>query len=95
MASRKSAIVVMVLTVGLMAGCGTGSVSKEERDTLFKQAQASRQEWNKVDPAFEAFAKEVMAMPSSQRSPKAALSLAGLVVRVWSMRRGSTSVTPT
>ena len=58
MASRKSAIVVMVLTVGLMAGCGTGSVSKEERDTLFKQAQASRQEWNKVDPQFEAFAKK-------------------------------------
>jgi lipid-binding SYLF domain-containing protein len=58
MASRKSAIVVMVLAMGLMAGCGTGSVSKEERDTLFKQAQASRQEWNKVDPQFEAFAKK-------------------------------------
>jgi lipid-binding SYLF domain-containing protein len=58
MQSKTRAIVVMVLTVGLMAGCGTGSVSKEERDTLFKQAQASRQEWNKVDPQFEAFAKK-------------------------------------
>jgi hypothetical protein len=55
---QTRAIVVMVLTVGLMAGCGTGSVSKEERDTLVKQAQASRQEWNKVDPQFEAFAKK-------------------------------------
>jgi lipid-binding SYLF domain-containing protein len=58
MQSQTRAIVVMVLTVGLMAGCGTGSVSKEERDTLFKQAQASRQEWNKVDPQLEAFAKK-------------------------------------
>jgi hypothetical protein len=95
MASRKSAIVVMVLAMGLMAGCGTGSVSKEERDTLFKQAQASRQEWNKVDPQFEAFAKKGYGYASSRRSPKVALSLAGLVVRVWSMRRASTSVTLT
>jgi lipid-binding SYLF domain-containing protein len=56
--AKTRAIVVMVLAMGLMAGCGTGSVSKEERDTLFKQAQASRQEWNKVDPQFEAFAKK-------------------------------------
>src|SRR4029453_14480655 len=55
---KTRAIVVMVVIMGLMAGCGTGSVSKEERDTLIKQAQASRQEWNKVDPQFEAFAKK-------------------------------------
>jgi lipid-binding SYLF domain-containing protein len=58
MTSKTRAIVVMVLAMGLMAGCGTGTVSKEERDTLVKQAQASRQEWNKVDPQFEAFAKK-------------------------------------
>jgi lipid-binding SYLF domain-containing protein len=58
MTSKKRTIVVMALMMGLMAGCGTGSVSKEERDTLVKQAQASRQEWNKVDPQFEAFAKK-------------------------------------
>ena len=52
------AIVVMGLVIGLTAGCGTGSVSKEERDTLVKQAQASRQEWNKLDPEFETFAKK-------------------------------------
>ncbi|HJU63536.1 MAG TPA: lipid-binding SYLF domain-containing protein, partial [Candidatus Binatia bacterium] len=54
----ERAIVLTVLIMGLMAGCSTGSVSKEERDTLLKQAQAARQEWNKVDPQFEAFAKK-------------------------------------
>jgi lipid-binding SYLF domain-containing protein len=44
--------------MGLMAGCSTGSVSKEEGDALFNKAQVSRQEWNKVDPQFEAFAKK-------------------------------------
>ncbi|HEY6363663.1 MAG TPA: lipid-binding SYLF domain-containing protein [Candidatus Binatia bacterium] len=58
MTSKKRTIVVMALIMGLMAGCSTGSVTKEERDTLVKQAQASRQEWNKVDPQFEAFAKK-------------------------------------
>jgi lipid-binding SYLF domain-containing protein len=58
MTSKKRTVVVMALIMGLMAGCGTGTVSKEERDTLVKQAQASRQEWNKVDPQFEAFAKK-------------------------------------
>jgi hypothetical protein len=95
MQSKTHAIVVIALLMGLMAGCGTGSVSKEERDTLIKQAQASRQEWNKVDPQFAAFAKKGYGYASSRRSPKVVLSLAGLVVRVWSMRRASTSVTPT
>ena len=54
----ERAIVLTVLITGLMAGCSTASVSKEERDTLVKQAQASRQQWNKVDPQFEAFAKK-------------------------------------
>src|SRR4029453_9500770 len=59
MTSRKHMIVVMALTMGLVAGCSTGSVSKEEKDMLIKEAQtSSRQEWNKVDPQFEAFAKK-------------------------------------
>ena len=58
MTSKKHAIIVLALVMGLMGGCTTGSVSKEEGDTLFKQAQASRQEWNKVDPQFETFAKK-------------------------------------
>lgn len=58
MTSKNRAIVVMGLVIGLMAGCSTGSVTTGERDTLLKQAQVSRQEWNKVDPQFEAFAKK-------------------------------------
>ena len=58
MPSKKRAIVVMALAMGLVASCSTGSVTKEEGDALFKKAQASRQEWNKVDPQFEAFAKK-------------------------------------
>src|SRR5437867_9573651 len=58
MASKKRVIVVMALAMGLVAGCSTGSVTKEEGDALFKKAQASRQEWNTVDPQFEAFAKK-------------------------------------
>ena len=58
MMSKTRSFVVMALTIGLMGGCSTGSVTKEERDTLFKSAQASKQEWNKVDPQLETFAKK-------------------------------------
>jgi hypothetical protein len=55
---KTRAIVMIVLTMGLMAGCSTGSVTKEGGDALLKSSQASRQEWNKIDPQFEAFAKK-------------------------------------
>jgi lipid-binding SYLF domain-containing protein len=58
MTLTNHAIVVIALVAGLVTGCSTGSVSKEEGDALMKRAQASRQEWNKVDPQFEAFAKK-------------------------------------
>jgi lipid-binding SYLF domain-containing protein len=58
MKSKKRALVVMGLVMGLVAGCSTGSVTKDEGDALLKRSQASRQEWNKVDPQFEAFAKK-------------------------------------
>jgi lipid-binding SYLF domain-containing protein len=58
MALKKHATIVIALVAGLMIGCSTGSVSKEEGDTLMNRSQASRQEWNKVDPQFEAFAKK-------------------------------------
>src|SRR4030095_1162152 len=54
----KTRAIVIVLSMGLMAGCSTGSVTKEEGDALLKSSQASRQEWNKIDPQFEAFAKK-------------------------------------
>src|SRR6266536_6059139 len=58
MLSKMRAVLVMVSAMGLMIGCSTGSATKEERDTLVKQSQRSRQEWNKVDPQLEAFAKK-------------------------------------
>ena len=58
MALKKHATIVIALVVGLVIGCSTGSVTKEEGDALMKRSQASRQEWNKVDPQFEAFAKK-------------------------------------
>jgi hypothetical protein len=58
MLSKMLAVLVMVSAMGLMIGCSTGSATKEERDTLVKQSQTSRQEWNKVDPQLEAFAKK-------------------------------------
>jgi hypothetical protein len=44
MQSKTRAIVVMVLIIGLMAGCSTGSVTKDEGDALLNRSQASRQE---------------------------------------------------
>src|SRR5262245_57872855 len=58
MQSNTRAIVVTVLIIGLSVGCSTGPVTKDEGDALMKSAQASRQEWNKIDPQFEAFAKK-------------------------------------
>ena len=96
MTSKKHTIVVMALAMGLVIGCSTGSVSKEETDTLMKQAQASRQEWNKVDPQFEAFAKKGYGyVRFSRRSPKGVLSLAEPVVRASYSRKANTSATPT
>jgi lipid-binding SYLF domain-containing protein len=54
----KTRGIVMVVIIGLMASCSTGSVPKEEGNELLKSAQAARQEWNKEDPQFEAFAKK-------------------------------------
>ena len=58
MKSKTRFAVSIVFIAGLMVSCSTGSVTKEEGDTLFKQAQTSRQEWNKIEPQFEAFAKK-------------------------------------
>jgi len=58
MQSKTRTIVVMGLIMGLMAGCSTGSVTKGEGDALLKRSQDSRQEWNKVDPQFDALAKK-------------------------------------
>jgi hypothetical protein len=95
MQSKARAIVVMVLIMGLMVGCSTGSLTKEEGDALLKSFQASRQEWNKTDPQFYALPRRVTATLSSLRSPKAACSWVGLTVGVLSTRKANTSVTRT
>jgi hypothetical protein len=58
MRSKTLSAVAITLAAGLLVSCSTGSATKEERDTLVKQSQTSRQEWNKVDPQLEAFAKK-------------------------------------
>jgi len=58
MTSRTCTGILIALIVGLVASCSTGSVPQTEGDALMKRAQASRQEWNKIDPQFEAFAKK-------------------------------------
>jgi lipid-binding SYLF domain-containing protein len=58
MQSKTHAVAVTIMIMSLMVGCSTGSVTKDEGDALLKSAQASRQEWNKIDPQFEAFAKK-------------------------------------
>ena len=58
MTSKTLSAVAITLAAGLLVSCSTGSATKDERDRLLKQAQISRQEWNKVDPQLEAFAKK-------------------------------------
>ena len=81
--------------MGLMAGCSTGSVTKEEGDALSKQAQASRQEWNKVDPQFEAFAKKGYGYAFFPEITKGGFVVGGAQVGVSSTRKANTSVTRT
>jgi hypothetical protein len=93
MKSKTRSVVVMVLAVGLMAGCSTGSVSKEEGDALSKQAQASRQEWNKVDPQFEAFAKKGYGWAFFPEITKGGFVVGGAMVGV-SSTKGQHMATP-
>jgi lipid-binding SYLF domain-containing protein len=59
MPSITRTIAVIAVAMGLIVSCtSTASLTKEEREALLKKAQASRQEWNKVDPQLEAFAKK-------------------------------------
>lgn len=58
MTSKTLFFGVIAFAAGLAASCSTGSATKEENDRLLKQAQTQRQQWNKVDPQLEAFAKK-------------------------------------
>jgi len=85
----------MVLNMGLMVGCSTGSVTKDEGDALLKRAQALRQEWNKEDPQFEAFAKKGYGYVLFPEITKGACSSVVPMVGVSSTRKVNTSVTGT
>ena len=52
------AATVIALATGLLVSCSTAPGTKEERDTLLREAASSRQEWHKLDPGVEAFAKK-------------------------------------
>src|SRR5262249_36707138 len=77
MTLKTRAVIVMTLFMGLMIGCSTGSGTKDERDALPKQAQTSRQEWNKVDPQLEVFAKKGHGLVFFPEITKAGLLVGG------------------
>ena len=58
MTPTTRAATVIALAMGLLVSCSTAPGTKEGRDKLSKEAAASRQEWHKLDPSVEAFAKK-------------------------------------
>jgi hypothetical protein len=48
----KTRAIVTVLIIGVMAGCSTGPVTKDEGDALLMSAQASRKECIYIDQQF-------------------------------------------
>ena len=58
MTPTTRAATVIALATGLLVSCSTAPGTKEERDNLLREAASSRQEWHKVDPGVEAFAKK-------------------------------------
>ena len=48
----------LALAAGLLVGCSTTPSTPEAKDELSKKAAAERQEWNKLDPQMEAFARK-------------------------------------
>ncbi|MCI0547108.1 MAG: hypothetical protein L0027_07465 [Candidatus Rokubacteria bacterium] len=49
---------LLIALVGLLVGCSTAPPSPEAKDDLVRKAMAERQEWNKLDPGMEAFARK-------------------------------------
>lgn len=52
----------LALAAGLLVGCSTTPSTPEAKDDLSKKAAAERQEWNKLDPQMEAFARKAHAL---------------------------------
>jgi lipid-binding SYLF domain-containing protein len=50
---------LFVFAAAILAGCATTQINTaEEKDRLAREAQASRQEWNQLDPTAEGFVKK-------------------------------------
>ena len=56
--TSTTAVALIALATGLLVGCSTAPPTTEAKDELFKKAAAERQEWNKLDPEMEAFARK-------------------------------------
>ncbi len=54
-------VTTVALSTALLAGCGTAPPTPEAKDELFRAAASERQEWNKLDPQIEAFARKAHA----------------------------------
>jgi lipid-binding SYLF domain-containing protein len=57
MTSQIRFIAVFALTTSLLVACASMDTTAE-KDKLIKDATASRQEWSKIDPSMEGFAKK-------------------------------------
>jgi lipid-binding SYLF domain-containing protein len=58
MASKWSTVAAIAIALGVLVGCATKPTTTVERDALTQNAASQWQEWNKIDPEVEAFAKK-------------------------------------
>ena len=57
MTTRTRAVATVALATGLLFGCSTTPSTPQATDELMRKATAERQEWNKLDPQLDAFAR--------------------------------------
>jgi lipid-binding SYLF domain-containing protein len=58
MTTRTRVLSTILLPAALLVGCSTAPPTPEARDELSRKATAERQEWNRLDPEIEAFARK-------------------------------------
>jgi lipid-binding SYLF domain-containing protein len=51
-------VTAFVVGLGLLVGCSTAPTTTTEKEQLLRKASSERQEWSKLDPGMEAFAKK-------------------------------------
>ena len=75
--TSTTAVALIALTTGLLVGCSTAPPTTETKDELFKKAAAERQEWNKLDPQMEAFARKGYGFAFFPEVTKGGLGIGG------------------